>query len=283
MASATRRIKLGPGVTNPYSRNMTMVAYQALTLEELAPRRTLLGLGPGGSIPFTPLRIPVWNKPVKAVRESVQLARAVFSGEEVTMDGEFVKANKVKSFLGQVNIPIYLAARGTQMLKLAGELSDGTLLSSPPKYLRYALSLIKDSAKAAGRDPTSVDTGAIVVIVISDDTECARKLALHSAFRRTRDSPIEVLDMVGIKASEQEAIKSTFRQKGEQEAFQLVTDRMIDAFTVAGDAEYCVRRCREYLDTGITNLMFGDPFGPEAVKSLEMVTGKVIPALIAEI
>jgi len=283
MASVTRRVKLGPGVTNPYSRNMTMVAYQALTFEELAPGRTLLGLGPGGSIPLTPLRIPIWNKPVKAVREAVQLARAVFSGEEVTMEREFVRASRVKSFLGRVSIPIYLAARGTQMMRLAGELADGTLLSSPPKHLRYALSLIRESARAANRDPSSIDIAAIAVAVISDDSEHARRLALHSALRRTRDSPTEVLEMVGIKASEQEALRSTFKQKGEQEALRLVTDRMVDAFTVAGDAEYCIKRFREYLDTGIRNLIFGDPFGPEPVDSLGILNDKVIPALRAEI
>jgi len=283
LALSTKRVILGPGISNPYSRNITMAAYEALTLEELIPGRTVFGLGPGGSIPFVPLMIPVWNKPIKAVRESLQLLRSVFSGEETTMDGEFAKAYKVRSFLGKVNIPIYLAARGQQMIRLAGQYADGTLLAAPTGYMDFVRSELAKGAEASGRDVSKIDVGCILPTALSDDPQEARRLALHSAVLRTSDSPAIVMEKTGIGLEEQQAVRRAFREKGEAEASKLVTDRMIDVFTVAGDVEHCIKKCREFIDAGVTQVLFGDPFGVDPLKGIETICSKVVPAVKAEL
>jgi 5,10-methylenetetrahydromethanopterin reductase len=283
LALTTKRVKLGPGISNPYSRNITMAAYEALTLEELIPGRTVFGLGPGGSIPFVPLKIPVWNRPIKAMSESFQLLRSIFNGEETSMEGEFAKANKVKSFLGKVAIPIYLAARGQQMLRLAGQHADGTLLAAPTAYMEFVRSELAKGAEISGRDYSKIDVGCILSTALSNDPKEARRLALHSATLRTSDSPAIVMEKTGIGLDEQDAVRRAFREKGEAEAIKHVTDKMIDTFTVAGDVEHCVKKCRQFIEAGVTQVLFGDPFGADPVQGLETICGQVVPAVKAEL
>jgi 5,10-methylenetetrahydromethanopterin reductase len=282
IATQTRRIRIGPGVCNPYSRNIVMTLCEALTLEEMIPHRTTFGLGPGGSFPLTPLGIPMWNKPIKAVRESLVLARTIFSGQKASISGEFATANGVQSHLGKVNIPIYLAVRGLQMAKLAGELADGTLIATPLPYLRHVVAKLREGARAANRDFSDLDVGCVIQAMVSEDAEKARAAARHVAALTTIDSPESIINEVGISVSDQDELRRTYRDKGMDAAVELVTDKMVDAFTVAGDSEHCARVCKEFISAGAKQLVFGVPLGAEGVKELERISQSVIPALESE-
>src|SRR6516164_9427242 len=86
LALATTRVRLGPCVTDPFSRHPALTAMAIATLDEIADGRAVLGLGAGVS-GFAELGIrPV--KPVRAMREAIALIRALLCGEQVDVTGE---------------------------------------------------------------------------------------------------------------------------------------------------------------------------------------------------
>lgn len=278
IATITKRVRIGPGIFNPYSRNAIMAAYEQLTLHELSRERSVFGVGPGGSLPLVPLGIKIWDRPIRAVRETISVSRRIFNGETVDFDGQIVKARRVKPFTKfEKPIPIYLAARGPQMLGLAGELADGTLLASPIPYLSYAIDRVKEGLKKAGRSYAEMDLGCILPMAVSKDEEEARNLVRHSAALRTSDSPRFVIDMLGIDPRDQEEVRKALHSKGIPEAAKIVNDKMIDGFTVPGNVEMCIKKCQEFMRAGVKQLIFGDPFGAKPEDAFETICKEIVP------
>ena len=87
-ATHTRRVRIGTGVTDPYSRHPALTAMAAATLDEIAEGRVMVGLGAGGS-GFPPMGISR-TKPIFAVREAVDLMRRLWRGEVVNAHGEVI-------------------------------------------------------------------------------------------------------------------------------------------------------------------------------------------------
>src|SRR5262245_34005133 len=139
VAQATRRVRLGPCVTDPYSRHPALTAVAAATLDELAGGRAVLGLGAGIS-GFAALGLRR-GRPATALREAITLVRRLWAGEEVAQAGQIVRFHGRLDFATPPSIPVFVAGRGPRILELAGEIADGVIigaLASPPT-LAYAL------------------------------------------------------------------------------------------------------------------------------------------------
>ena len=157
-AYATDRIKLGTGVVNSWTRPASLMAMTFATLDEMAPGRMMLGLGAY----WDPL---AWNqgirrrKPIKQMREYIEVVRRLLDLETVTFEGELVQARDLRLDLGHgaartpKRVPIYIGATGPQMLALSGELADGVLLNgfTSLTYLENALEHIERGAPSRRR------------------------------------------------------------------------------------------------------------------------------------
>src|SRR5262245_24536789 len=111
LASATSTVRLGPGVTNPFSRHPALIATAIATLDELSDGRAVLGLGAGGT---NHRALGVRREaPVAALAETVELVRGLLAGREMTMDGRVVRAAEARLDFEPVRraIPIYIGAR----------------------------------------------------------------------------------------------------------------------------------------------------------------------------
>src|SRR5512132_609645 len=91
-ALRTRRIRLGPCVTDPYSRHPALTAMAIATLDEISGGRALLGIGAGIS-GFAELGVRR-ERPARAIREAITLIRRLLSGEEADLQGEVVRFNQ---------------------------------------------------------------------------------------------------------------------------------------------------------------------------------------------
>src|SRR5512142_1569375 len=85
-AQHSHALRLGPGVNDPYTRHPATIAMAIATLDEISGGRAQLGLGVGGS-GIAEMRLPK-DKPVRALREAIELIRAMLTGERVDYDGE---------------------------------------------------------------------------------------------------------------------------------------------------------------------------------------------------
>ncbi|NQV22173.1 MAG: LLM class flavin-dependent oxidoreductase [Rhodospirillales bacterium] len=160
-ANATSTIKLGTGVTNPSSRIAPVTANSIATVNELAPGRTILGIGTGNTARRT-VGMPAAR--LEVLRDHVRVCRGLLAGETVDYT-EGDRHRKIR-FLNpegdwyniKEKIPIYIAASGPKSLQLAGEIADGVILfgAVSPVLIDFVLNHVRIGAERAGRDPDSI-------------------------------------------------------------------------------------------------------------------------------
>src|SRR5262249_40071937 len=127
-ALRTQRIKLGPCVTDPYSRHAALTAMAIATLDELSGQRAVLGIGAGVS-GFRELGI-ARDKPGVARREAVEVIRQLLAGETVTYKGAVVRIDSAPLDWkpARADVPVYIASQQPVGCRAAGRVADGAIM-----------------------------------------------------------------------------------------------------------------------------------------------------------
>jgi 5,10-methylenetetrahydromethanopterin reductase len=147
----TERIRLGPRVITPVTRHPAVAAGAAATLDELAPKRTLLGLGSGDSAAFNiglrPASLAELREYAETVRALLTTGTATYHGAPATLTWK------------RATVPLYLAASGPKTLRLAGRIADGVVIRTgiAPEVVRDSIAQVEAGAREAGRDPATLD------------------------------------------------------------------------------------------------------------------------------
>jgi 5,10-methylenetetrahydromethanopterin reductase len=172
----TSRIKVGVGVTDPYTRHPALTAMAMGTLAELAGERGVLGIGAGFSgLQALGMKQP---KPVTALREAISLMRRLWAGETVTTEGEIISFYGGElNYKSPPNIPIHIATSGRQILRLAGEIADGVWFGdlASPRVIEPALAEVRRGAARAGRSLDGFPLISRANLILSDDAAAARE------------------------------------------------------------------------------------------------------------
>ena len=124
-AQATEKIRLGPGVSNPLTRHISVIANSIATLDDLSEGRVVLGMGRGAPGSANAVGFP--TESMARFRERLLDLRDLVSGEEVKV-GE---SGGYRVHAVERRIPIYLSVWGPKMIEMAGELSEGALIAGP--------------------------------------------------------------------------------------------------------------------------------------------------------
>lgn len=165
------------------------------------------------------------------------------------------------------------------MLKLAGEVADGALLTSPIQLLPDHVKIIKESAERAGRDASKIDIANTARFSISTDEEKAREVTKPNIAFMITNLPTTWLDALGVTKAEQEEMKKTLFRGGLAEARKKVTQSMIDSMAITGTPAACTRRIRGMMKMGISQLIMSSPFGPDLEEAVRLISNEVIPKL----
>jgi alkanesulfonate monooxygenase SsuD/methylene tetrahydromethanopterin reductase-like flavin-dependent oxidoreductase (luciferase family) len=186
VAAGVGGLDLGTGVLALQLRTPQVTAMGAATLQALAPDRDVL-LGVGIS---SPVVVGRWHgarygdRPVAQVREFLELTSACLSGESVTYDGDFYRANRFRLGvrLGDRRPKLVLGALNQRMLRLAGELADGVLLNYlPASAVPWCVEQVRAGERFAQREPGSCTIYAYVHVGVCD-TEAARSAGRKDLF-----------------------------------------------------------------------------------------------------
>jgi len=150
-AASTERIRLGPRVITPVTRHPAVAASAAATLEELAPGRTLVGLGSGDSAAYN---IGLKAVPLAELREYALAIRDLMTTGRADYHGA-----PARFTWSRAAVPIFLAASGPKTLRLAGQIADGVVVRTGilPEIIRDSIEHVRQGAKEAGRDPDAVE------------------------------------------------------------------------------------------------------------------------------
>jgi 5,10-methylenetetrahydromethanopterin reductase len=280
IANHTEKIKLGPGVTNPYLIHPAMTAQAVASLSELAPGRVVCGIGAGDKTTLDKV-LPDRAPPVASVTEAVRLIRGLLAGEKVSVEGRLLHVSKIRlNFTPQGHIPILIGAQGPKMLTLAAELGDGVLINaSHPKDIRSALERVKEGLAKVGRRREELEVVAATSISIHRDRGKAIKAATPVVAFIVAGSPSRVLQEHGISEADAAAIREAVQKGDWATAFGKVSPEMLAAFTIAGTPEYCAERVSELLELGVDTVIVGSPIGPNIRKAIDLLGREVLPRL----
>lgn len=180
LAAATRttsRMQLGTAIVPVFGRAPAVVAMEAMSLQALSGGRFVLGVGASSEPVAARWRGEPYERPVTRVREYIEVLRTLLAGERVVYDGRTIQVGGFRVALDvPVPPPIYVAALGPRTLQLGGELADGVLLALvTPHRVAEAAAAVADAARAAGRDPASVDIAGRLLVVVDEPEDDARR------------------------------------------------------------------------------------------------------------
>ncbi|MFB6184078.1 MAG: TIGR04024 family LLM class F420-dependent oxidoreductase [Haloarculaceae archaeon] len=187
IAERTETVGVGTSILPIYSRSPALIGQTAATLQEVAGGRLRLGLGPSG-----PLVVEGWHgvdydRPLRRTRETIEIVRAVLSGERVEYDGDVFQLSGFRLRCSPPNPtpPLDAAGMGPKAVELAGRFADGWhALLFTPDGLAERLTDLRRGADLGDRDPEDLRvTLSVTCLVDPDDPGRARDLARqHLAF-----------------------------------------------------------------------------------------------------
>ena len=269
LAANTETIKMGPGVTNPYVRSPAISASAIATIDELSEGRATFGIGPGDKATFDALGIE-WTKPVSTIKAAIADINTLLAGEKTEAGAALGGVKAV-----QEHIPIYMGAQGPKMLETAGEIADGVLINaSNPKDYEAAMPMINKGKEAAGGDK-AFDVGAYTATSIGEDSEAAKNAARIVVAFIAAGSPPPVIARHGLPEGINEKIGDCLGKGDFGGAIGLVSDDLLDAFTVCGTPDEFIPKIEGLAEMGVTQYVAGSPVGKDVEASIKLL-GDVI-------
>lgn len=259
VAAVTNRMKIGSAVYHILGRTPATLALQAVGLDELSRGRFVLGVGSSNPT------IARWHgltmdHPLGRIQEYLEIVRRAMRGEKLDFDGQYFSSHAFKMAFkpGKNPIPIYLAAFGPQMTRLAGKITDGVLINmaNPPEIRRIA-EAVREGAREAGRDPAKLEVICKIRCSIAPTYAAARDALSHAlTYYALADYYRDLLGRMGFQ-QEVEAMRAAWKSGGFHAARKLITDKLFDALPMAAatSAEEVVAQIKPYQEAGATRVI----------------------------
>ena len=260
VAAATRQVRVGTAITNAALRPPVLAAKTAAQLDHASGGRFILGLGVANQVmnerfgiaPFAPLAM---------IEEYTGVIRAVLAGDPAGYDGRVFRTGMVPldSPPVRAGLPVYLAALGPRMLKLAGRIADGVILNlMTPAQAAVAARAVRASAQAAGRDPASVEITCVVHCCLAGsgpDADAAADAAAAAAravvLRYVMHPAAPQLFGAADGGLSLRAVRELVLAGDRAGAADAVPQQVADGFVANGGADECLARVREYAAAGV--------------------------------
>ena len=283
MAPYIERARVGiAGVTPARVAAVDMAANVAL-LSDVAAGGAYLGIVRGTWLPD--FGIPMPEKPIQSIRETIDIVRMLLRGQNGGYQGQayqiadFVKASYP---LPDEDIPILVGTWGRKLAGVAGEVADEVKVggSANPDFVPVMREYIAVGERRAGRPEGSVGVVLGAVTVTDEDREAARALA-----RREVAIYIPVVvpldSTLNIEPELAERIQDRVRADDLDAAAALISDDILDRCAIAGNADDLIQHAERLFEGGTSRVEFGTPHGMPPEQGIRIIGEKVIPALRA--
>ena len=285
-AAATEKIKLGHMVTNPGTREPTVLASAYATLHDISNGRMIMGIGRGDSA-----RRYINQQPVKVAEfeEALRMIKPFMNGREVQWNGTDLQLKWVRPELAPIEM--HVAGYGPKALAVAGRVGDGVIIQlADPDIIQWIMDTARKAAEEAGRDPAELKCIVSAPSHISDDIEDARE--------QTRWFPAmvsnhvkDLIDRYGTDGSvvpqalTDYVLARTFYDYNEHSRVgakhgEFVSDEICDRFSILGTPEMAIEKLRHLESIGVDHFsIYLMTHGQEA--TLEAYGRDIIPAFAA--
>jgi probable F420-dependent oxidoreductase len=279
--AATSRLTVGPMVTNPGTRDWSVIASLFATLNDMYGNRTVCGIGRGDSA-----RRVIGQKPMSlaTLSDAMTVIKGLAEGREVPLHGQPIKIPWVRNG----KLEIWMAAYGPRALRLTGEQADGFILqTADPDIARWTIGAVRAAATAAGRDPEKITICVAAPAYVGTDLPHQRDqlrwfggmVGNHVAdlvgrYGTSGPVPHELTDYIAGR----QGYDYAHHGKSDNPMVDFVPDYIVDRFCLVGPAEQHIDRLRELASIG------ADQFAvylmhDEEEKTLAAYRDAIIPAL----
>lgn len=243
-------------MTNPYTRHPALTAAAAATIDEVSDGRAVLGLGAGGS---AVLALDVARRrPATVLRDAMAIINALTETGTAAYDGIQISFHGSLDFRPARRVPVFLAATGGQMLRLAGAMADGVIMgdAATPGLVQSGLRAVEAAAASVARTRPAVV--AWCATAVSHDRSLAvdavKSVVAVAVFNHRRR-----LEELGVKlTAEMLSIltRHSWQRTGDSVAAlsEVLSDEVVDTFAVVGPPAACVERVRALASQGISQM-----------------------------
>jgi F420-dependent oxidoreductase-like protein len=250
----TEHIELGTGVVPTYTRHPNVLAQQAITVNAATGGRLALGIGPSHRPGVERLGL-AYDRPALHIREYVEILRALAVEGSVDFEGDYYRLSTRISLAGAQPFPILISALAPLMLRVAGEVADGTItwMADAAAIEAHVAPRVTAAAASAGRPAPRIIAG--VPVAVTDDVEAGR-----------------------------EAAAATFGGYGRLENYRRILDRGAggepQAVAAVGSEDDVREQLATYASAGATDLLaavfpVGDAAQASAERTMELLAGLV--------
>ncbi len=256
---STSSMRIGCAIVPVYTRPPALIAMSALSASQAAGGRFCLGLGAS-----TPTIVDGWmgvpfERPLTRTRETVEIVKQALAGHKVSYEGETVRVAGFR-LEAPASVPIFLAALGPKMMRLAGEVADGLAL--------YAVS--EEGVRLARAAAPDLEIVARLICIPDEPEDEVR------SFARFLLTPYVAADgynawiaRQGFEA-EAQAVRQAWHARDRNAAVAAVSDRLVDALVISGPTGACRERLQSFRSAGLDTpiLLFIAQKGPDAAMKM---------------
>ncbi len=259
IATATTKLKIGSGLTNPFTRHPVVIAGLAASLNDISGGRARLGIvrGPGGR-PGDVLGLGV-KRPITGVVEAVKIIKELLKTGKVEFSGkEFPRAVYELGLEAPVDVDVVVTTSGPKMARAVGEVADGILGPiGTKKFEENILTKFREGQRAAGLEGRSHEFIRMLPAVISEDEDESLKLAKPEVARSIMNRPPAVQAMLELDPNLIAAIREA--SKDTEKLRELIPDKLARELSLCGTPETCLRTIYELESIGVTELIIMRP------------------------
>ena len=283
MLAETENMIVGPMVTNPGTRDWTVLASLFATLNDMYGGRTICGIGRGDSA----LRV-IGEKPKTLTEklEAMRVIKALVAGEEIVYNGLDLKIPWIEEGW---NLPMWAAGYGPKALAAIGQRADGFILQlADLQILEWTSAAVRDAAIEAGRDPRDIDICVAAPAYVGDDIVHQREqlrwfggmVGNHVAdmVKRYGEDESKVPKALSEYIRAREEYDYSHHGKAGNPSTDFVPDDIVDRFCVLGTPDDHIAKLSEMREMGV------DQFGiylmhDDREETLAMYGERIIPAI----
>ncbi|MFM2719618.1 TIGR03842 family LLM class F420-dependent oxidoreductase [Microbacterium mcarthurae (nom. nud.)] len=257
--AATRRVVVGPFVTNPATRDWTVTASTFATLNEMYGNRTICGIGRGDSAVRVTNGRPTT---LKALRESIHVIRELGNSRAVEYNGATLQFPWSRGS----ELDVWVAAYGPLALKLTGEVGDGFILQlADLDIAEWMIATVRRAAEEAGRDPDEIAFCVAAPMYIGEDTPESRAHMIEQCrwfggmvgnhvadivakYGEGSDVPAALTDYIAGRTG----YDYNAHGKSSNDHVDFVPDQIVERFCVLGTAEEHIAKLEKLRALGVT-------------------------------
>jgi alkanesulfonate monooxygenase SsuD/methylene tetrahydromethanopterin reductase-like flavin-dependent oxidoreductase (luciferase family) len=242
LLGVTKRIRIGSGILNVYSRSAALVGMSCATLDQIAPGRFMLGLGSSGKALVEDWHGIKFEKPLNRTVEYIQVIKKVAKGEPVNYDGETIHLKRFRLFSKPLkDAPdIYVGAISEKNLELAAEIADGAIL------VMYPMSGLDKVLKLLNKKKAFAYYRARITSSKDEESKARLQLARSIAFYVASMGKYYARNLAKLGYSKDVSrIAEADARLGSKGAAEVVSPELLEELTLVGSAKYVLEKISE--------------------------------------